>query len=92
MARKKSKSGYYEKILLVFKNAAAFMPLIMIPFGVLSRDGLTDNRYYAGDYVFAVIVAAYVVVSIFTFWYARERKPSPTVDLILAIFWSSAAF
>jgi two-component system, OmpR family, phosphate regulon sensor histidine kinase PhoR len=84
MARKKSKpSYYYEKILLIFKNAAAFMPLVMIPFGFLSRNGMTDNRYYAGDYVFAVIVAAYIVVSLCTFWWARERKSNLAIDLLL---------
>jgi two-component system, OmpR family, phosphate regulon sensor histidine kinase PhoR len=85
MTRKKSKSGYYERLLFTFKNAAAFMPVVMIPFGFLARSGLTDVRYYSGDYVFALIAGTYVVVSILNFWYVRQRKPTFAMDLILTI-------
>ncbi|HSE61282.1 MAG TPA: PAS domain-containing sensor histidine kinase [Candidatus Saccharimonadales bacterium] len=81
MTRKKTKTGYYERLLFVFKNAAAFMPLVMIPFGFLARSGLTDNRYYSGDAVFAFISAAYLVVSVLNFWYVRRLKPSLAGDL-----------
>lgn len=85
MTRKKAKTGYYEKLLFVFKNAAAFMPLVMIPFGFLARSGLTDNRYYSGDAVFAVISATYILISVLNFVYVRKLKQSTTVDLTFTI-------
>jgi two-component system, OmpR family, phosphate regulon sensor histidine kinase PhoR len=87
MVRKKSQSGYYEKLLFVFKNAAAFMPFVMIPFGFLARSGLTDNRYYAGDAVFATIAAVYVAVSVFNFWYVHRLKQTFAADLLLTVIF-----
>lgn len=60
MARKLS---YYDKLLYLFKNGAAFMPLVMVVFGLLIRQGYADDDYYAGDVVFGSIVAGHIIVS-----------------------------
>jgi two-component system, OmpR family, phosphate regulon sensor histidine kinase PhoR len=87
MTHKKSKSSYYEKLLFVFKNAAAFMPVVLIPFGFLARSGLTDSRYYSGDSVFAAISIAYLAATVANFWYVRKLKPTFAADLLLTVLF-----
>lgn len=85
MKRQPHHLTYYDKLLFLFKNAAAFLPLAMIPFGLLARSTLVDGRYYSGDGVFATIVGAYAIASALNFWYARRYPPKLSIDLVFAV-------
>lgn len=81
MARQKPKSAYYSKLFFTFKNAAAFMPVVMIPFGLLVRQEFVDSRFYTNDGVFIVITVAYIVASCVWFWYLKKMPPARAIDI-----------
>lgn len=77
---------YYQRLLKVFGNAAAFMPLVMVPFGLLARSSLVDNRFYNSDLVFILIVFAYSLTSIIYFYVVRLTPTPKTYASFLFIF------
>lgn len=85
-ARKKAQSNYYTRLLAVFRNAAAFMPLVMIPFGLLVRSGSLNNDFYTTDAVFAAITGTYCVVSITYFYFLKRRgtERMPYIPFLIA--------
>src|SRR5688572_3765796 len=87
MVRKKAKSSYYEKLLFVFRNSAAFLPLVMIPFGILARTDLVDSRYYAGDGVFILIISVYVLASALNLFYVKRQIQYTAVDIAFSILY-----
>lgn len=87
MPGQKDTARYYDKLLFLFKNAAAFMPLVLIPFGFLARSHLVDSRFYTTDAIFALISLAYVIASITVFWYVRKRPPALWADITFTIIF-----
>jgi signal transduction histidine kinase len=77
MTTNKDTSRYYDSFLFAVKNAAAFMPLIMIPFGLLARGGLVDGRFYTSDLTFAAICILYSMASIGWLLYVRAQSQLP---------------
>lgn len=71
-----NESSYYEKLLFVFRNAAAFLPLIMLVFGLFARQGYADDRYYQGDLMLAGLVAAATLTASAIYWYTTKNRPS----------------
>lgn len=70
---KKQQSQYYLRLLAVFRNAAAFMPLVMIPFGFLVRAKQLNSDFYTSDAMFAAIVVTYTCVSLIYFYLLKTR-------------------
>lgn len=84
MAKKRSS---YKTFNFILTHAAAFMPFIMIPFGLLVRQEFVDSRFYTGDGSFLLIVAIYTAASAVYLWYATKRKASLLVDIgFMALF------
>lgn len=48
-------SQHYTRLLSLFRNAAALLPFVMIPFGLLVRNDTLSNDFYTNDTVFATI-------------------------------------
>lgn len=67
---------------LTLKNAVAFLPLVMIPFGLLARQALADGRFYVSDAVFATITLVYIATSIIWFWYITKMGRSKAVEIV----------
>ncbi|HET9411630.1 MAG TPA: ATP-binding protein [Candidatus Saccharimonadales bacterium] len=82
MAHQKAKTAYYSPLLFVLKNAAAFTPFIMVPFGLLARNGFVDSRFYINDGVFLVLVATYVAVSALWFLYLNKIPQTKAADVV----------
>jgi signal transduction histidine kinase len=80
-------SQRYERFLFGFRNAAAFLPLVMIPFGLLVRTEFVDSRFYTTDAVFALICAMYIAASGILFWYLRSKKPTPAVEIAFSVLF-----
>ncbi len=87
MTEQKDTSGHYDSFLFVFRNAAAFMPLVMIPFGLLVRTDLVDSRFYTSDFIFAALSMLYIAASLLMFWYLRLKKASPVIDIAFAVLF-----
>jgi len=87
MTTQKDSSRYYDRLLFIFKNAAAFMPLVMIPFGLLVRLEFVDSRFYTTDAVFALVCAIYIASSGVLFWYLRHYKPITAVEVAFSILF-----
>lgn len=85
-ARKKTQSNYYTRLLAVFRNAAAFMPLVMIPFGLLVRGGSLNSDFYSTDLNFALITGAYCIVSAIYFYLLKTRGADrmPYIPFLIA--------
>lgn len=54
----------YANLLTIFRNAAALLPFVMIPFGLLVRNNTLSNDFYASDLIFALISVACFVFSL----------------------------
>ena len=87
MARQKAKSAYYSKLFFTFKNAAAFMPLVMIPFGLLVRQDFVDSRFYTTDGVFAVLTSAYIAASAVWFVYLKKVPAVRAIDIAFTVLF-----
>jgi len=87
MTTQKDSSRYYDRLLFAFKNAGAFLPLVMIPFGLLVRTEFVDSRFYTTDTVFALICIAYIASSFVLFWYLRHYKPAAPVEVAFSLLF-----
>jgi two-component system, OmpR family, phosphate regulon sensor histidine kinase PhoR len=87
MVRQKPKSAYYSKLFFTFKNAAAFMPVVMIPFGLLVRQAFVDSRFYTTDGVFIVLTVAYVTASSVWFFYLKRMPESRVIDIAFTVLF-----
>ena len=83
----RGKSTYHSSLMFAFNNAAAFMPLIMLAFGLLVRNGLVDSRFYVSDGIFALIMACYTAVSLLWFTYVKKIPQSNGVDICFAVLF-----
>jgi two-component system, OmpR family, phosphate regulon sensor histidine kinase PhoR len=81
------KSSYYDKLVYFFKNFVAFMPLIIVGFGLMVRQEFSDNRYYSGDMVFLAIASVFVIAAT-TYWQlVRHKKLSKPAEItLMALF------
>lgn len=77
----------YRKISLLLTHSAAFLPIAMIPFGLLVRQGLADDRYFAGDFLFILITSAYAAVTIIYLIYELTHKQNKLIDTLLLIIY-----
>lgn len=74
-------SQYYIRLLSFFRNAAAFMPVVMIPFGLLVRTKSLNSDFYTSDLIFAAIVGSYSLVSI-VYFYLQKRLGSDAMPYL----------
>lgn len=79
---------FYDRLLFVFRNAAAFIPIIMLPLGFLAREDLADGRFYAGDEVFALLTALYIATSVLYLLYKKRREePLTIIDITFLVIF-----
>lgn len=65
----------------LLQNAAAFMPLVMVPFGLLVRQEFVDSRFYTTDAIFILLTGAYVAASVSYLLFVRRGQQSAIVDI-----------
>lgn len=68
--------------LLNFKNAVAFLPLFMLPLGLLARQGLVNNSFYVSDAFFAAIVILYTAIAMIWLLYSPKAAHPNLFDAI----------
>lgn len=87
MSHPKAKPLGRSGLLFTLTNAAAFMPLIMVPFGVMVKFAYLNSSYYTNDAIFAVIVVAYTAASAVWFWYLKKVARSQLIDVAFAVLF-----
>lgn len=80
MAAKKKTRSSFRTLNFLLSHAAAFMPLVMIPFGLLVRLEFVDSRFYTGDATFILITAIYSAASAIYLWYTVKKPQSTLID------------
>lgn len=75
------------RINFLLQHAAAFMPFIMVPFGLMVRLEFVDSRFYTGDATFALITCSYLFASIVYFWYVLKKTQSTIVDIAFMVLF-----
>lgn len=65
------------------ENAAVFIPLILLPFGLLVREGLSNNRFYTSDAIFFWIIFLYACAS-FTYMYLSKKFGKQWIHILFA--------
>jgi len=76
------KSKSFERLNFILEHSPAVLPLIMIPFGLLAREHLLDDRYYLNDMVFMLIAFICSIASFIYIWRAVKRIESKPIDAI----------
>lgn len=71
----------------LLQNAAAFMPLVMVPFGLLVRQEFVDSRFYTTDAIFILLTSAYLAASVSYLLFVRRNHPSTIVDIAFFILF-----
>jgi PAS domain S-box-containing protein len=82
----KRNQQHYTLLLNIFKNGAAYLPLIMIPFGLLVRAGQLGSDFYVNDTVFVAIVGVHSIVSTIYFYMQKYRPAKVPNALFMVIF------
>jgi len=77
-------NSYYRDVMSVLRMAGTFLPLAIVPVGLLVRNGVLDRSFYLGDTWYAALSFAFVVTAILQYFLTRYR-PSPAVYLILSV-------
>lgn len=76
-----------DYLIGVVARAMAFVPLIMLPFGILVRTGFVDSRFYASDTAFISISIAYVAAAGAWLLYERRNKRDLFADACFLILF-----
>jgi PAS domain S-box-containing protein len=77
-------SSYYRDVMRILRVAGTFLPLAIIPVGLLVRDGALDNSFYVSDAWYGALSIAFLVTAIAQFFLTRYR-PTPANYLILSV-------
>jgi PAS domain S-box-containing protein len=77
-------TSYYRDVMRILRIAGTFLPLIVVPVGLLVRNGLLDNSFYVSDAWFAAVSIALIVTAIVQYFLTRFR-PTPENYLILSV-------
>lgn len=81
----------FDTLNFILGHSAGALPLVMIPFGVLVRFGLLDDRYYHSDMAFLAIVSAYSVMSLIYLWMAINNRQSRLTDALFLVVFHTLA-
>ncbi|HEX6462660.1 MAG TPA: ATP-binding protein [Candidatus Saccharimonadales bacterium] len=66
-------SQHYLRLLSIFRNAPALLPLIMVPVGLLVREGSLNSDFYRSDASMVAIIIAYAINSVIYFIFLKKR-------------------
>jgi PAS domain S-box-containing protein len=77
-------SSYYRDVMRILRIAGTFLPLAIVPVGLLVRNGVLDNSFYLGDTWYAALSIAFLITSITQFFVTRYR-PSPENYLVFSV-------
>lgn len=79
-------STYYRDVMRILRNAGTILPLLVVPAGLLSREGLLDSRFYVGDTWYGLVALVFVATAILQYFVTRYR-PSPENYLWLSVLY-----
>ncbi len=77
-------STYYRDVMRILRVAGTFLPLAIVPVGLLVRDGLLDNSFYLGDAWYGALSIALFAVALLQYFLTRYR-PTPENYLFLTV-------
>ena len=77
-------STYYRDVMRILRNAGTLLPLVIVPVGLLIRNGLLDNRFYINDTWYAALSIAFIVTAILQYFITKYR-PNPEGYLAFSV-------
>ena len=79
-------SAYYQELLKILRKTATLLPFALILGGLLSKYGIQDGRFYAGDFWYIIITISLVITAI-TQYYFLQFKPYASVYLLFSVIY-----
>lgn len=77
-------STYYRDVMRILRNAGTLLPLVIVPVGLLIRNGSLDNRFYINDTWYAALSIAFIVTAVLQY-FITKYKPSPEGYLAFSV-------
>lgn len=77
-------STYYRDVMRVLRIAGTLLPLVIVPVGLLSRNGPLDTSFYVSDAWYVALSIGLVVLAIMQYFLTRFR-PTPENYLALSV-------
>ena len=79
-------STYYRDVMRILRNAGTILPLLLVPIGLLNRNGLLDSRFYVSDTWYGLVALVFVGTAILQYFVTRYR-PTPENYLWLSVIY-----
>lgn len=79
-------SKYYAKLLEILRLTATLLPFSLLPIGLLSKYGIIDARFYAGDIWFMLIYTGFTLTAVAQY-YVLGVWPSPLNYMVFSIIY-----
>ncbi len=70
----------------ILRNAGTILPLLLVPIGLLNRNGLLDSRFYVSDTWYGLVALVFVGTAILQYFVTRYR-PTPENYLWLSVIY-----
>ncbi len=77
-------NSYYHEVMRVLRITGTLLPLVVVPIGLLVRQGILDNRFYSSDAWYAATAIGFVIIAIAQYIVTRYR-PSPQAYLVFSV-------
>lgn len=77
-------STYYRDVMRVLRIAGTFLPLVVVPIGLLIQNGLLDDRFYVSDTWYIALSIGFVFIAVLQYFLTRYR-PTPENYLALSV-------
>ena len=77
-------STYYRDVMRVLRIAGTFLPLVVVPIGLLIQNGLMDDRFYISDTWYAALSIGFIFIAVLQYFLTRYR-PTPENYLALSV-------
>ena len=77
-------STYYRDVMRILRIAGTFLPIAILPVGLLIRVGILNNPFYMGDTWYAALSIGFVAVAILQYFLTKYR-PTPGVYLFCSV-------
>ncbi|SRR6266496_688276 len=73
-----AENSYYHDVMGILRLTATLLPLVVIPIGLLARQGVLDNTFYAGDGWYAGTSIAWIVLALMQYYLTKTRPTTGT--------------
>lgn len=67
-------STYYRDVMRILRYAGLVLPFVVVPIGLVVREGILDNRFYLGDTWYVALAIAFTATAITQFIVTRYRS------------------